>query len=178
MQMKIRGQRINVVNLIFCGAGVVLFIAIGVLPAQHRLGELDQAIERLNIEIENQKLLYPVFAELFTRSREKLPAALAAPEPKKLPKGDTAALVKSFREIADRNRVVVSTLAPDVESLFNDTGRLKINAELVVPFPNLREFLIQIGQIPYIDSFEHIRVQAAELDQPLTLSLRFWVLQS
>jgi hypothetical protein len=175
--MKIAGRDIKIFNLLFCGVGIAILLLAGIYPSYRTLSELDRDITRLETEIAGQKLLFPVFIELLKRSRQKSPPMLPAPKPEKLPRGDTSRLVSRFREIAAGNRISITSLNPNVESLIDGTGRLKMEAELTGAFQDLRQFLIEIGSIPYLDSVEYLRLQASPDRDPLTISLRFWVLQ-
>jgi hypothetical protein len=175
--MKVGGQQINVTNLAICMAGILILVAVGIFPAHQTLKELDQKIAALQYQVEEQNLLFPLFVQLLQRSRQETPPLLPAPEPKKLPRGETAALTNLFREIAGKNNIAVESLRPDVESLVAASGRFKMIAELSGGFYDLRSFLIQFGAIPYLEQIEHIRMQSAPEDEPLQVAMRFWVLQ-
>ncbi len=175
--MKIAGRDIKVFNLIFCGVGIAILLLIGIYPAHRTMTELDQSITKLQSDIEAQKLLFPVFIQLLKRSRQKSPSLLPAPEPQKLPRGDTSMLSQRFKNIAAENGVEVKRFTPDLESLIEGSGRLKMIAAVSGTFPDIREFLIRIGAIPFLDSFEYIQLQAPPDTGPLELTMRFWVRQ-
>ncbi|MGD8366430.1 MAG: hypothetical protein PVG78_02210 [Desulfobacterales bacterium] len=175
--MKIAGRDIKIFNLVVCIAGIAILLLAGIYPSYRTLSELDREIAKLETDIAGQKLLFPVFIELLKRSREKSPPLLPAPTPEKLPRGDTSRLASQFREIAADNRITVSRLNPNVESLIDAAGRLKMEAELSGDFQDLRQFLIQIGSVPYLESVEYLRLEASPGREPLTVTLRFWVLQ-
>jgi hypothetical protein len=175
--MKIAGRDIKVFNLAFCLVGIAILVGVGIYPTHRTIGELDLEIARYEAEIESQKLLFPVFIELLKRSREKSPALLPAPDPKRLPRGDTSQLSESLRQIAGENGITIDSLTPDVESLIDSSGRLKMEAELTGSFHDFRNFLIQIGSVPYLESLEFMRFQASPEKEPLRVTMRFWVLQ-
>ena len=175
--MKLAGRDIKVFNLVFCGVGIAILLLIGIYPAQREIGELDRTIAKLEADIEGQKLLFPVFIELLKRSRKKLPAALPAPEPQKLPRGDTARLTKMFNEAATETGIQINRLSPNVESLIKGAERLKMEAEFTGTFHDFRAFLIQVGAVPYLDSVELLRLEASPGSGPLTATMTFWVLQ-
>jgi len=175
--MKFAGRDIKVFNLVFCGIGIAILVLIGIYPAHRQINELDRTITQLEVDIEGQKLLFPVFIELLKRSRQKLPAALSAPEPRRLPRGDTSQLATLFREAATEAGIQVNRLTPNVESLIEGAGRLKMEAEFAGRFQDFRNFLIQIGAVPYLESVELLRMKASQGGQPLTVTMTFWVLQ-
>ena len=175
--MKIAGHDIKVFNLVFCCVGIAILAAAGIYPSYRTLGELDREIARYRAEIESQKLLFPVFIELLKRSRQKSPPLLSVPDPKRMPRGETAAVATRFRKIATENGITVNSLTPDVESLIEAAGRFKMEAELTGAFHDIRNFLIQIGAMPYLASLELLRIQAAPEKEPLRVTMRFWVLQ-
>ncbi|MCF8050019.1 MAG: hypothetical protein K9L59_02195 [Desulfobacterales bacterium] len=175
--MKVGGQQINVTNLVICTVGILILVVVGIFPAHQTLKELDQKIAALQYQVKEQNLLFPLFVQLLQRSRQEAPPLLPAPEPKKLPRGETAVLTNLFREIADTNNIAVESLRPDVESLIAASGRFKMLAELSGGFYDLRSFLIQLGGIPYLGDIEHLRLQSATEDRTLQVTMRFWVLQ-
>lgn len=175
--MQVRGQKINVPNLVICIVGIAILVAVGIVPAERKLKEMDRKIATLQYQVEEQKLLFPFFVQLLQRSREKAPPLLPSPEQEKMPRGDTTPLTTQFREIAAKNGIAVERLRPEVESLLDRSGRVKMLAGLYGGFHDLRNFLIQVGEVPYLDQIEYIRVEGAKEDQALQVNLRFWVLQ-
>lgn len=175
--MKVGGQQINVTNLVICTVGILILVAAGIFPAHQTLKELDTKIVTLQSQVEEQNMLFPLFVQLLQRSRQEAPSMLPAPEPKKLPRGETALLTKLFRDIARKNNIEVVSLRPDVESLIASSGRFKMLAELSGSFYDLRSFLIQAGGIPYLEEIEHLRLEGAPEERTLKVAMRFWVLQ-
>ena len=94
-----------------------------------------------------------------------------------MPRGETAAVSTRFRKIATENGITVNSLTPDVESLIGAAGRFKMEAELTGAFHDIRNFLIQIGAMPYLASLELLRIQASPEKEPLRVTMQFWVLQ-
>jgi hypothetical protein len=175
--VKIAGRDIKVFNLVFCCVGIAILTGAGIYPSYRALGELDRDIARYRAEIESQKLLFPVFIQLLKRSRQKSPPLLSVPDPERLPRGDTSGLSARFRQIAADNGITVNRLTPNVESLVDAAGRLKMEADLTGAFQDIRNFLIQIGSVPYLESLEFLRIQASPGKELLSVTMRFWVLQ-
>jgi hypothetical protein len=175
--MKVGGQQINVTNLVICTVGILILVAVGIFPAYRTLKELDRKMVTFQYQVKEQNLLFPLFVQLLQRSREEAPPLLPAPNPKKLPRGETEPLTTLFRDIAMKNNIAVKSLRPDVESLIASSGRFKMLAELSGGFYDLRNFLIQFGGIPYLEEIEHLRLQGTPEDRTLQVSMRFWVLQ-
>ncbi len=175
--MKVGGQQINVTNLVICTAGILILVAVGIFPAHRTLKELDKKIAALQYQVKEQNLLFPLFVQLLQRSRQEASPTLPGPEPKKLPRGETAALTAMFRDIAGQNNIVVESLRPDVESLISASGRFKMLAELSGGFYDLRSFLIEFGSIPYVEEIEYLRLDSAPEGRTLQVTMRFWVLQ-
>ena len=175
--MKVGGQQINVTNLVICAIGILILLAVGIFPAHQTLKELDRKMENLQYQLDEQNMLFPLFVQLLQRSRQEAPAKLPAPEPKKLPRGETDPLTALFRDIAAENNIAVESLRPDVETLLASTGRFKMLAELNGGFHDIRSFLIDFGGIAYVEEIEYLRLQSVSDGQNLKATLRFWVVQ-
>ena len=68
----------TLINILLCGAGVIAFIFLIIIPNQNISDELDQEIEKLNDRIEQQRILRPVFDSLLERAKTEQSTDLPA----------------------------------------------------------------------------------------------------
>jgi hypothetical protein len=68
----------SLILLMLCGVGVLVFLLWVILPAQRLSAELDRDIENLQSRIEEQKILSPVFKNLFAKTKTAEPQGLPA----------------------------------------------------------------------------------------------------
>jgi hypothetical protein len=59
----------SLINLLICGASVIVFNFLIIIPNQNLSDQLDQEIEELNDRIEQQRILRPVFEGLLQRAK-------------------------------------------------------------------------------------------------------------
>ena len=59
---------------VICVVGVLAFFLLIILPSQKTSAQLDQEIDTLNVRIEEQRILTPVFHSLLTRAKTAPPS--------------------------------------------------------------------------------------------------------
>lgn len=145
-----------------CAAGVLVFLLFIILPAQRLSAELDQDIEGLKSRIEEQKVLSPVFKNLFERS--KLPAAKGMPIPPRtrVNRGEIAGVPKRLQDMAAAHRLNVREIVPEVNTLMDASNRFMVRLTAAGQFTDLRGFLIDLGSLSFFDGIEEIDIRAVE----------------
>ena len=144
-----------------CAGGIIAFIILALYPAQKSLSRLDKEIEKTEGQIEEQKILYPIAQEMFRQIMEKETYALPFPESKKLESARMAELPSILEEMAGKCNLDVISIIPDVKSLSEHAGYLSLTAIVKGRFSDLRELIIQIGGLPYLEHIEHITIEPA-----------------
>lgn len=167
----------SVINLIVCGIGVIAFVAVAIYPTYRSIAAMDKDIEKLSADIEAQKLLIPVFMQLLKKSREKKTPLLPSPPPVRLQRGNTGAVSETIQKTAQEHRLTIESLTPDVQSMIGGSDHLKMNAHLRGMFPDIRGFLIGLGEIPSLDFIERISMQTVKGAGEIQVELILWLAQ-
>jgi len=87
------------INILLCGAAVMVFIFLIIIPNQNTSDELDQEIAQLRARIEQQRILRPVFDRLLERAKAEQSTDLPAVKIEKLDRGDVnriSQVIKKF----------------------------------------------------------------------------------
>jgi Tfp pilus assembly protein PilO len=152
----------TLILLVLCGAGILAFLLLVILPAQRLSAELDRDIETLQARIEEQKILSPVFKSLFAKTKTEEPQGLPAPNRTKLTRAEIAGVPKRLQQLAAAHRLTVREIVPEVNTLTDASGRFLIRLSANGQFSDLRGLLIDVGALPYFESIEEIDIRAVE----------------
>lgn len=165
----------NVILILIFGAGIILFVLLSIFPNYIAYSNISQEIETLKGQIEEQKILSPIFNDLTKKTEFKEPADLPFPDKEKLPKSETGKISSVIQDIIERNAFELKKITTDVDSLTHESGRLKLNVEMTGDFMNLRPILIQLGALPYLENIESITIESKGGQSAVQLKL--WIAQ-
>lgn len=153
------------------GAVILVVILLLIYPDYRTLAALDKNIVHLNAKIETQKILYPLFQKMLTESNPVLPEGAAFPKEEKLTQENAERLVSVFHELAGKHRLKVVEVSPDVESTLDGSGFVLLNIVAGGNFFELREFLLELGGLPYLEKIEQIKLQNTETGKEVRLKI-------
>ena len=156
---------------VICVVGVLAFFLLIILPAQKTSAELDREIDKLNVRIEEQRILTPVFHSLLKRAKTAPPSALPFPEKTKLTHGDMNSISKVFQDIAMRHNLILEEIKTDVSSMVEDSGYLMMRLRLSGNFYKFRDFLVDLGSIPSLEHIEEINIRPVKTARVLQIKL-------
>ncbi|MDX1708454.1 MAG: hypothetical protein R3274_07630 [Desulfobacterales bacterium] len=161
--------------LVICVVGVLTFFLLILLPSQKTSAELDTEIDRLNIRIEEQRILTPVFHSLLKRTKGDSTSALPSPEKTRLTHGDMNTISSVFQDIAMRHNLRLEEVKTDVSSMMEDSGYLMMHLRLSGNFYKFRDFLVELGSIPALEHIEEVNIRPAKTARELQIKL--WLAQ-
>ena len=161
----------SLVVFVICVVGILAFFLMILLPSQKTSAELDQEIDKLNVRIEEQRILTPVFHSLLNRAKTTPPSALPSPEKTKLTHGDMNTLSKVFQDIAVRHNLKLEEVKTDVSSMMQDSGYLMMRLRLSGNFYKFREFLVDLGSVPSLEYIEEINIRPVKTARELEIKL-------
>ena len=164
----------SVVVFLICAVGIVAFLFLIILPSQKTSAELDREIEVLNARIEEQRILTPVFHSLLKRAKTEAPSMLPSPDKTNLTHGDMNTISKAFQDIAARHDLKLEELKTDVSSMMQNSGYLMMRLRLSGNFYKFRDFLVDLGSIPYLEHIEEINIRPVKTARELEIKL--WLL--
>jgi hypothetical protein len=162
----------NLLYLAICLSGIVAFFFVGIYPNLTAIQSLDQDISSLNQKAEKQALLYPVYLKLLQEIMHKSHDKLAAPESKKITHDDLNRINEIFEKLAADSHVTFSSAIPDTSNYLEDTGYFSLNVIFSGDFFNLRNVLLSICRLPYLESIDAMQFEATDTDKQLRFKIR------
>ena len=153
-------------------AVLVVFSMLG-LHNQRALNELSADIAKTRVDIEEQKLMAPLYKELIEKIKVKTKKNLPFPAREKLAKDKHEQISAVFSDLARRANLEVVSITPDVNSLVGGSGLVVVNASLKGDFFNFRNFLVELGAVPYMEHVSEIQIQQAAGKKEFRLKI--WV---
>ena len=137
----------------------------------------DRFIDKENLivytkgRIEEQKLLFPVFQDLLNKTRLKESGLLPMPEKKKLARDEIDGVSSMIQEIAQRSHLKIGGIMPDLDSLIGGEGFLEMTVVMKGELFDLRNFLVLLGEVSYLEHIEQIQIRTAQDLKDIRLKL-------
>ena len=165
--------RQSLMYLLLCAGGVLAFALVGILPSYRNLNELDNSIANLNAQIEEKKILLPIYQKL----RESQAAGFKD-EPvlakTGLPESRIDNMLDMFEEIARTNGLEATSAVPELKSSAGDSKSLVVHVMIKGNFFNFRKLLVALADLPYLDHVEEVQIQ--EGSNGKEYSLKLWLI--
>jgi len=161
--------------IVICMGGILGFILFSIFPTHRAIIAMDQKIGTLKEQVEEQKVLHPLFEDLVEKSKSETPSQLPFPKKAKLSRDETEDISAFFQELAHQNDFKVETIVPDVVSLTDGSGYLMLDAVLKGEFLKFRKLLLQLGEVPYLEKIESIRIRT--VGDVKKIRLKLWIAQ-
>ncbi len=162
-------------NIAICIAGIIAFILLVIYPQNQSQKSLDLEIEQLTTRIEEQKILAPLFKELTSKAQLKAPIDLPFPKRKKLTKDEARQISFAVQKVIQQNDFTVENIVPDVNTLMDGSGFLKLSLVAVGDFFRLRNVMLQLTEIPYLEHIETFQLDT--LDDLIKVNFKLWFAQ-
>jgi len=164
----------SLVLFALCGAGLIGFVLLVILPAGRLSAELDGDIAALTARVDEQRVLSPVFKNLFEKAKSATkvdgPAA-----PRKLTRAEITELPKRLlQDMAVAHRLELREIVPDFNTLTDASGKLLIRVIAHGQFKDLRGFLLAVGALPFFEGFDEMDIRGVEGGGE-ELTLRVWL---
>jgi hypothetical protein len=165
----------SLIYVLICGAGIIGFIFMIIVPHQNMAAELDRDIEHLNDRIEQQKILRPVFVSLLEKAKREYPTQLPVTKRGKLERGNISQVTELLQDIADRHNLKIQNIQTDVSAMMTNHGFIAMRIHATGDFMKFRDFLVDLGTIPFLAQIEEIIIRAIE--QNREYKLKVWMAQ-
>jgi len=166
----------SIIYLTVCLSGIIIFVFLGLLPAERMLVGLDAKIAESRLRLEEQKTLMPIYLTLKQRVHKNVNKVLPFPNKKELPREQMAVLNSTVNQIARQANVEVVSLAPPLNALASSSKYLTIETSLKGNFTSFRKFLIGLGALAYVEHFEEIYIM--ENPESMEMKLKFSIARS
>ena len=148
--------------VVLCFGGILGFYLMSILPHQQAAERLDSQIDALKTQIDEQKLLGPIYSRFTRLLGETQPESmgdLPFPAPGRLTPEQVAGIEPLFRQLAEQSQLKVRHIGSDLNSMISETGELKFSIEILGAFSKLRGFILKLGELPYLTHIERIEVR-------------------
>lgn len=172
--MKIRYDIIPVRSMIYLLISTLVLAAVIFLviyPYYKSLDKLDMEIASIEQHIETQKVLLPLYMELVKKSGASVPDKFTIPERKTLPKNNIDLIPSIFKGVARKSHIKIVSVSPDFTTLSRGQTSILINATVRGDFFSFRNFLIELGKVPYVRQIEEIEIQQRAIDKEFKMKL-------
>ena len=150
---------------------VALFVLVLLYPSYRSMVKLERDIADIKTRIDIQKNLLPIYSELVKKSEAVVPDKFSLPEPNKIPKNNIDLILSIFRGVASKSGMELTLVNPDFTTLTRGAGEIMINATAQGGFFNFRDFLIELGRVPYVRRIEEIEIQQRAVDKEFKMKI-------
>lgn len=162
----------SIIYCLICGAGIIAFVFLIIIPGQKTSAELDRDIEKVNDRIEEQRILRPVFDSLVKRAKQENPAEPKMVQEFQLTGGGINEITDLLREIARRHDLEMKDIGTDVTALMKNNKKMLMRIYLTGNFMQFRDFLLDLAAVPGLEQIEEIKIRAIEGTREYRLRIR------
>jgi len=162
----------NLFYIAICLLGIIAFFFVGIYPNMSAIKGMDEDISRLKQKVETQTLLYPVYLKLLQQITKRVPTDFSAPEKRKISHNQLSQINGLFRQLAEESNVTFSSAIPDASNYLEDMKFFTMNVVFNGDFFNLRELLIGICQMPFLESIDVMRIETINQEKRINFKIR------
>ena len=162
----------SIVYCLICGAGIIAFIFLIIIPSKKTSAELDRDIATVTDRIEEQRILRPVFDSLLKRAKQKEPIEPPAVKEITPPSGGINEITDLLRNIAREHGLEMKDISTDVTALMKNNKNMTMRIDLAGKFMQFRDFLLDLSAISTLEEIEEIQIHAIEGTREYALKIR------
>jgi Tfp pilus assembly protein PilO len=162
----------SIIYCLICGAGIIAFIFLIIIPSKKTSAELDRDIATVTDRIEEQRILRPVFDSLLKRAKQEAPTELPAFQAVKPATGGINEITDLLRNIAQRHGLELKDISTDVTALIKNKKNMIMRIDLAGKFMQFRDFLLDLSAISTLVEIEEIQIHAIEGTREYGLKIR------
>jgi len=159
--------------LLFCSAGLVVFILLSIYPAQRRIMDLKRENREIHARLEQHQILFPVYVRLHKLIHFEVPEVLVVPVREKLPHAEIARISSILSELGAGCGLEVMSAAPQADSLKATSDLLLVHILLIGELPAFREFMMVLEKQPYVEYMERVQIRPVQAAKEFTLKV--WI---
>lgn len=159
--------------MLLCGGIIIFIIGLGIISMNRYNVSRSLAIERIQIQIEEQKELAQIHELIRKGLERKNVHALPNPPKISLSRKDVDKFQESFQAEVTHSGLTTVSLLPDVKTLAVGSRNILYHATLKGDFANFRRLLIGLGALPYLERIDEINVNQ-NVDS-LEFEMKMWI---
>jgi hypothetical protein len=146
-------------TLLVIGVGIILILAYIGFYNYQSIAKLDMEINELNTKINTHQSYAPMTKQLFERMKVKAQRNLPLPARAKLSGEQKDRISIIFKDMAQKAKLDLVSVSPDINSLVGGSTAMLVRATLKGDYYNFRNFLIELGDQPFLEKVEEIDIQ-------------------
>lgn len=152
-------------GIIITGIVLILSISLGIiLPQFLRVKNLKKTLTEKTITLENQKALFPIYAQANRITDQKFETRLPLVERKPLKRDKIILLTNIFKQMAVRHQMKFSGNSLDMATLNASTDHISIELSLTGELFNFRDYLVSLVKLECFNSIERVRILADQTE--------------
>jgi hypothetical protein len=159
--------------LVICAGIIAIICLLGIYPLYRYNFRLAENIKEINYQIKQQNNLMPQYLMLVKNLEKKDSPLLPLPKRTKISREKTGIFQEEFRKTASKSGMMTVSLTPDLTTLTADSPYILNNAVVKGDFMNFRKMLIEIGNIPYLESIDEILIQ--QYTDATEYKMKLWI---
>ena len=160
-------------HIILCTVALGILIGAGLFPAQRRRMKMDEKLVDLNIELQEQRILLPVYAQLKRILSIEVPANLIIPEPHALLQERISDIPTIFARHANLSGLELISAAPRIDSMDGESKQLLVVVLCRGEWQFFFNFMIKLQQEPFVLHIEEIDIQMTTAQKEYALHV--WI---
>lgn len=168
MKGKYLGQHIFLVTI--CVVFLLVLALALLIPSQRRIQNLEQRIAATEAEVEEQKILYPVYSQLLAEKARVEGEGLPPMQEGAFSQEDLAGLWDTFEGLAREAGLETVSVQPVSTSV---SDRVQVNGIFTGPLEPFRGFLVQLGTFGYVEHLQEVLIQ--EVLESREFRVKMWL---
>ena len=171
-KMTFNMPRKNLITILICTGGILLFFFGVLFPQRQTMAQLEHEITGLKPRIAEQKALFPFYRILKQQLDAKAAGNGNLPVKSRMSRQDIDRLPALFEKKADTCHLKLNNFNPDIDSINDNKGLMKIDLQVTGNFFYFRRFLFEISELPFLENMERLSIQSTAGSEALSLDLR------
>ena len=160
-------------NLAIFSGALAAVVGLMVVPSYIAIGKTESALKKIELQVNEQRQLAPVFGKLIQKRREMKDAKAGLPVRVALSRDAAGTVADSLTRLAAENRMQVVGLKSDLNAQVNDVKLMQVDIVLRGQLDHYRTFLAKLTALPPLEFIERLRITATP--EGLEYGLRIWI---
>jgi len=145
-------------NMAIMAASLVAVGAVMIYPNIKGLAQLEAESVTLRKQLEEQKMLMPVFAEMLNRTKGMKDNPLPMPERQPLSTDEIRSALGKLRQRAEGMNLEVTDIVPGIRGFVENAQRVVVDISLTGDLSSFKSYLLSLNADPFIDIIQSIQV--------------------
>jgi Tfp pilus assembly protein PilO len=150
----------SLIYILVCVGGILCFLGVGILPNQRVISKLDNETSGIKLQLQKQKVLFPVFKKAMQTLHEEKISDMAVLERSGIDRKDINSISSNFRKLASECSLHFKSGIPDVGKINKTSDAIPFILELAGGYFDFRLFLSKIVSLPFLGHIDTIEINA------------------